>query len=185
MPAAAGGGAVIREGVEAFDLATLRPAIAADLLEHRLCVDVAAVVHLRVVERDVTDRLVAFLRAVGVERLQPLAEVIHEPQLGAAVARPIDDLVVPLHQPMGIGEGALLFAGKLRRHEEDLRLDLLRPQLAVANRMALRTEIGTPDLVGVALPQTVEFATPDRKSVVSGKSVTGSVILVGCRILKK
>src|SRR3546814_19739530 len=90
----------------------------------------------------VTDRLVAFLRAVGVERLQPLAEVIHEPQLGAAVARPIDDLVVPLHQPMGIGEGALLFAGKLRRHEEDLRLDLLRPQLAVANRMALRPEIG-------------------------------------------
>src|SRR3546814_18931912 len=85
-------------------------------------------------ERDVTDRLVAFLRAVGVERLQPLAEVIHEPQLGAAVARPIDDLVVPLHQPMGIGEGALLFAGKLRRPEEALRLDLLRPQLAVATR---------------------------------------------------
>src|SRR3546814_7598026 len=74
-PAAAGGGAVILEVVEAFDLATLRPAIAADLLEHRLCVDVAAVVHLRVVERDVTDRLVAFLRDVGVERLQPLAEV--------------------------------------------------------------------------------------------------------------
>src|SRR3546814_8206376 len=74
-PAAAGGGAVILEVVEAFDLATLRPAIAADLLEHRLCVDVAAVVNLRVVERDVTDRLVAFLRAVGVERLQPLAEV--------------------------------------------------------------------------------------------------------------
>src|SRR3546814_2692692 len=47
-PAAAGGGAVILEVVEAFDLATLRPAIAADLLEHRLCVDVAAVVHLRV-----------------------------------------------------------------------------------------------------------------------------------------
>src|SRR3546814_10143188 len=61
---------------------------------------------------------------------------------------------------MGIGEGALLFAGKLRRHEEDLRLDLLRPQLAVANRMALRPEIGTLDLVGVAHHQPVELAQP-------------------------
>src|SRR5581483_1035881 len=76
----------------------------------------------RVVPGEVLDGLVAGVGAAGVESLEPDPKVIHEPQVGAAVARRLDDLVVPLDEPLGVGEGALLLTRQRGGQEEYLTL---------------------------------------------------------------
>ena len=64
--------------------------------------------HLAVVPGERLDRPVLEILGVGVGLLQAAAEVVHEPQVGAAVALRLDRLVVPLEHPLGVGERTVL-----------------------------------------------------------------------------
>ena len=85
---------------------------------------------LGVVPGEVDDRPVAAGLRARVVALDALEQVVHEPQLRARVARRVERLVVPLQQPLGVGEVAVLLHVRCGRHQEDLRLDVLRAQLA-------------------------------------------------------
>jgi hypothetical protein len=82
--------------------------------------------------------------------------VVHEPQLAAAVAGRFDRLVVPLQQPLGVGEGAVLLGVGGRGQQEDLGGDLLGAQLAGLDLRPVAPEAGRFDLDQVADDQPVE-----------------------------
>ena len=71
-------------------------------------------------------RLVSGVGRAGVQLLQPLAEVVDEPGVGAAVVGRVEGLVVPLQQPLRVGQGAVFLRGGRRGDEEDLGLDVGR-----------------------------------------------------------
>ena len=75
-----------------------------------------------VVPGELEQRLVPRVGRAGVQLLEPLAEVVDEPGVGAAVAGRVEGLVVPLEQPLRVGEAAVLLRRGGRRDEEDLRL---------------------------------------------------------------
>ena len=107
--------------------------------------------------RQVEERPV--LRVVRV--LQPLAEhaaeVVVEPELGAAVVLRLDGLEVPLQQPLRIRERAVLLDVRRRRHEEDLCPDLAGLQLARLDLRAVVPERRRLDLDEVADDEPVEL----------------------------
>src|SRR6202007_1052224 len=79
-----------------------------------------------VVPGEAEQRLVARVGRAGIEGLEPAAEVVEEPGVGAAVALGVDGLAVPLQYPLGVGETALLLRRSRRGNEEDLGLDVGR-----------------------------------------------------------
>src|SRR6266508_1319537 len=87
----------------------------------------------RILPAQVFDRLVFRVIAVGIERLQASAKVIEEPEVRTALAWRVDHPVVPLNEPMSVGEGTLLLTCQRGWHQEDLRLDLVRPDFATLN----------------------------------------------------
>src|SRR5207248_9258072 len=89
----------------------------------------------RVLPGQAEGRQVAWVVRAG-EFLADLApEVVDEPEVGAAVALRVERLEVPLPEPLRVRERAVLLDVRRRRHEEDLRADLFRLQLA---RLELR-----------------------------------------------
>jgi hypothetical protein len=56
-------------------------------------------------------------------------EVIVKPQFGPSVTMRFDCLVMPLEQPLSIGEAAVFLGVSGGRHPEDLCVDILRPQV--------------------------------------------------------
>ena len=133
-PAAAGRAAVVLQLLKALELLTVGDGVAVDLPQHRAASGSA------VSPLTGYSQVSAWICAsrgsalCGIELLQPLAEVIDEPQVGAAVAGRITYLVVPLHQPRGVCQRAFL----LRRHrggqKEDLGADPLRRAVRRAAR---------------------------------------------------
>ena len=79
-PAAAGGRSVVLELLVALDLLLLRPRVAVDLLQHLVARGLALLPVDRVVPGQVLDRLILWIVAVGVELLQPGAQVVDEPE---------------------------------------------------------------------------------------------------------
>ena len=156
-PAAAGGGAVVLQCLVARDLLAVRDRVAVDLAEDRLGIGFALRAALRIKPGERLDTAVATVRAVGVERLQALAEMVDEPEIGTAVARCVQHGVVPLHQPVGVGDRAVLLAGQGGREEEHLGLDVLRPRLALLDEAALLPEIRRLGHRHVADDQEVEL----------------------------
>src|SRR5581483_7767110 len=57
---------------------------------------------------------------------QPPADVVQEPQIRPAVPRRIDGLIVPLQQPLRVGQRALFFGRGRRRQEKNFRPYSLR-----------------------------------------------------------
>src|SRR6266481_7238649 len=74
-------------------------------------------------------------RIVGLFRFgdQAQSELMHEPCLGARVARRIDSFLSPLQHALCLCEGAFLFGMTRRWKKEDFCLDLFRLQFAVLN----------------------------------------------------
>src|SRR5262249_49099164 len=79
-----------------------------------------------VVPGQVQERLVPGIRRVGVKLLQSFPEVVEKPRVGAAIAGWIDGLVVPLDEPLRVGQAAFLLRRRGRGDEEDLGLDIGR-----------------------------------------------------------
>ena len=82
----------------------------------------------RIVPVQMFDRCILRLRAAGIERLQAFAQVVDKPGIGPAIARRLHDFVMPLDEPMRIGEGALLLTGQRCWQQEDLSLYILWSQ---------------------------------------------------------
>src|SRR5438105_4292569 len=101
-PATAGGRSIVLELLEAFDLAALGPSVAVDLLQHRIGRRFFLFPFGGIIPRQCGEPEVLGVRAAGVELLQPAAEMKNEPGFRAAVARPADNLLVPLQKAMGI-----------------------------------------------------------------------------------
>lgn len=76
------------------------------------------------------ERLIPASRLASCLLLQAAAEVMNEPGLAPRIARRVDRLVVVLDQTLSVCEGAFLLGDAGRREEKDLRLDLLRDELA-------------------------------------------------------
>ena len=93
---------------------------AVDLREHRLGARLLDLARRRVVPRQVEERPV--LRILRVLQLlaDHAAEVVVEPELGAAVVLRLDRLEVPLEQPLRVRERAVLLDVRGGRQEEDL-----------------------------------------------------------------
>ena len=167
-PGAAGGRAVVLQVGERTDrlAAWLSPArcVAVDLLQDAARADGSSLIRqsrvgllVEVVPDQRLDRPIALLLAVGVQLLEPQAEVVGEPDVGAGVVGRIGGLVVPLHQPLRVGEAAVGLGDRRRRQEEHLGLDVLRLQLAAGHLRRILPEGGRLGLVQVADDQPVEL----------------------------
>jgi hypothetical protein len=111
-----------------------------DLAQHVLGVRLGVGAVFGVVPGEVADRPVALALRARVVRLDALAEVMGEVELGAGVAGRVERLVTPLQEPLRVREVALLLHVRGGRHEEDLRADVLRPNLARADLRRLPPE---------------------------------------------
>src|SRR6201999_269975 len=120
--AAGGGGGVAQLRIGRQHLAVGVPAV--DLGQHRL--GARLVVHAagRVVPGEVQHGTVSLVGRVPETLADATPEVIHEPQLRALVGDGLDRLVVPLHHPLGVGEGAVLLGVGGGGEEEHLGLEL-------------------------------------------------------------
>ena len=101
--------------------------LADNLLRVRLALNarvggVVALVEVEVPEQ-VLEALVARLGAVGIELLEAQRQLVGEPGVGAAVARRVGGLLVPLDPALGVGEAAVHLGHLGRREQEDLGLD--------------------------------------------------------------
>src|SRR5690349_2989758 len=93
-----------------------------------------------------------------------------EPQLRAAVAGPVDQLVMPLHETMRVRESTfLLSCSDRRRHEEKFGLDVSCSELAVFHELTRVPERSRLGLGEIAHDEPVEIrkaALHDRLAVV-------------------
>jgi hypothetical protein len=112
---------------------------------------------LGVVPLEVLDRPVARVGRVLELLLDPQRQVVHEPQLRARVARRVERLVAPLHEPLGLREGALLLQVRGGGHEEHLGLDVLRAELAVLDLRHVLPERRRLDLGELADDEPLEL----------------------------
>ncbi len=110
----------------------------------------------RVVPGQVEQRAVAGQRRAGQLLPDHPAQVVEEPQLGAAVGGRVDGLLPPLQQPLGLGERALLLHVRGGRQEEHLGAALLGHDLAGRDLGAVLPERGALDHEQVADHQPVE-----------------------------
>ncbi len=86
---------------------------------------------------------------------QALAEVVDEPGIGPAIAGRIDGLVVPLQEPLRVGEAAFFFRGGGGGNEEDFGFDLGRGRagrivLPERRRFPSRTSPAPPAIAACA-----------------------------------
>src|SRR5207244_10426460 len=109
---------------------------ARDLGEYRLGARLLVLSARRVVPGEIEQRPIARRLRIRELLADDAAEVVVEPEVGAAVLLRLHRLVVPLQQPLRVRERAVLLEVRRRRQEEDLRRDLLRLQLA-------RLDLGT------------------------------------------
>ncbi len=127
-PAAAGRGAVGLEllvGGERIPLGV--PAV--DLGEDGFRVRFGLPALRRVLPGQVEHRPVHLVGGPGELPPDDPPQVVGEPQVAARVAGRFDRLVVPLEQPLGVGEAAVLLGVRGGRQEEHLGADVLRAQL--------------------------------------------------------
>ena len=124
-PGAARGRAVLLEVGKGGQRLFVGPGVAVDLLEHlvgrRLVLDAPCgdFGGFRLVIPDqVLDRPVAVVCGILVELLEPLAEMVGEPEVAARIVGRVGGLFVILQQPLGIGERAFHFGDSGRRQEE-------------------------------------------------------------------
>ena len=110
----------------------------------------------RIVPHEIEDRAILGVVRSGQLLAHPPCELVGEPQIRAAVLRRLDGLAVPLHQPLGVGERAVLLGVRGRRQEEDLRGYLLGTRLARLDLRRVVPECRRLDLVGVAHDEPVE-----------------------------
>src|SRR4029079_1781689 len=121
-PAAAGGGPVVpQRRVPAHRLAVGVRAV--DLAQDGVRARLAALVD-GVVPGQVLQRAVARIGRAREAFLDAPSELVVEPQVAAAVAGRLDGLVVPLQQPLGVGEGAVLLAVGGGGQEDNLGADV-------------------------------------------------------------
>ena len=104
-----------------------------------------------VVEEQVLESLIASGLTIRIELLQALAELIGEPNIGAAVARRFSRLEVRLQHPLRVRKGAVGFCNLCRRKKEDLGLDVLNLDFA-----ALHFRRGFPEIDGLVLPVVLD-----------------------------
>src|SRR5690606_5522811 len=119
-PTPAGRRAIVLKVLKARQLLLIRPGVAVDFLQDGSGGRLSAFSRDGIAEGERADRFVALQTAVRIEFFQALAQVIEKPELGPAVTRRFQDLVVPLHEAMGVGEGAALLASERSGHQEDL-----------------------------------------------------------------
>jgi hypothetical protein len=139
-PAAGGRRAVVSELRERVHELPHGEVVPVDLAQHVLGVRLGVGAVFGVVPGEVADRPVALALRARVVRLDALAEVMGEVELGAGVAGRVERLVTPLQEPLRVREVALLLHVRGGRHEEDLRADVLRPNLARADLRRLPPE---------------------------------------------
>ena len=130
--------------------------VAVDLLQHVERARFSVLTVGGVVPGEVEDRPVALVGRPGQPFADHEAEVVEEPQLGAAVPRWLDRLLAPLQHPLGLGEGALLLHVGGGRHQEDLGGALLRHDLAGGHLGGVLPEGRALDLEEVAHDEPVE-----------------------------
>ena len=104
--------------------------IAVQLGQHRLGGRLGLGAVLGVVPGQVEHRPVGLGRGAGQPGPDPLAQVVDERQVAAGVAGRVQRLGVPLEQPLGVGEAAVLLHVRGGGQEEHLGRDLLGDQLA-------------------------------------------------------
>src|SRR5215212_2738291 len=109
-----------------------------------------------VVPLEIPDRPVLRIFRIRELLLDPTPEVIHEPQLRAAVALGIHRFVPPLQEALGVRERTRFLHMRRSRQEEDLRAYLLRLQLAGLYLWRVVPEGGRFALVEVAHHEPVE-----------------------------
>ncbi len=108
-----------------------------------------------------------------IELLEAASQIVNEPGLRAGGAGRVNGLVMPLHQPLGVGVGAILLGCDRCRKQKDLRLDVRGPHLSasdfgsvVPERCGLRLEQVTdhqPVEVGERPAGEVGVLTADRR----------------------
>ena len=160
-PAATGRAAVILQIREVRNLLAIGHRVAVDLAQDRFRVRLLPHAAHRILPGQRLNRPIARQGAVGVELLQPAAEMEDEMQVRAAVARRLERRIVPLHQPLGVGDRAVLLAGQCRRQQEHLGPDLRRLAFAALDQAPLAPEIGGFHERHVAHDQPFELAEPD------------------------
>ena len=147
--------------------------IAVDLAQHRGCIRLRDAPADRIVPRQRLDRRVACLRAVGVQLLQPPAEVIDEPEVRTGYPLAVrSTLSCHCTRRRGIRHGAFLLRRHRRRQEEHLGADVLagdssprctRPALAARNSPSRSWRSHAPRAIPVRdRPRSIrsEFAPP-------------------------
>src|SRR5207248_7744795 len=107
-------------------------------------VDLAMGAPGRVAPHETPDGLVALFPRARVKLLEAQAEVVGEIEIAAAVAGRLDRLVMPLQEPLRVGEGAVLLDVGRGGEEEDLGLDVPWRHLA---RLDLRSR--APEFSGL------------------------------------
>ena len=105
------------------------------------------------------------LAAARVHFFQPPAQLEVEPGLRTAVAGRLDHLVVPLDQPVSVGERAFLLARQRGRHQKYLGFDVLRPQLARSHFGRCIPERGSLGLERVAHHQPLQIGQTHAQQV--------------------
>src|ERR1043166_260063 len=110
----------------------------------------------RVLPPQSLDQLVPLVFRIRELPLDQPAEVEVEPELRAAVLLRLDRLPVPLQQPLRVREGPVLLGVRRGGEEEDLRLDLLRLELARLDLRAVVPEGGRLDLYDIAYDEPLE-----------------------------
>ena len=119
-PAAARRRPVVAQRREPVDRRAVGDREAVDLLQHLEHIGLVVRTDRRVRPREVEQRAILRVRRPRVQRAQPQAEVVHEPQLAAPIARRLDRLVVELQQPLRVRVRAVLLGVRGRGEEEDL-----------------------------------------------------------------
>jgi hypothetical protein len=103
------------------------------------------------------------------ELLPDLApEVVHEPQLGAAVGARLHRLLAPLQETLGVGEGAGFLDVASGRHEEDLSPYPFGLELAGLYFGRVVPEGGGLYLLEVAYDEPVEVGEGEARELAVG-----------------
>src|SRR6185369_10024297 len=132
-PCTASGGTVVFQIFDMGELLTVSNGVSVNFLEHFFGVRFGVWSLRRVVPGKGIQSGVTRARVFASLRFQTSAQVVHEPQLAAAVARGFDGLVPELQKPLCIGECALFLRRARGRKEEHLRTDASRRHLSPEN----------------------------------------------------
>ena len=168
--------AVVLELAEPLQvLRGIRGHVPVDFAQHLARADLARVerhlARIRIeVPGEVVPPLVARQRGRRVRLLQPLRQVVVEPAVGAAVARRLGGVAVPLQHALRVGEAAVVLRDLGGGEEEDLGLDVGDVHLTVLH---FRREVPMGGRFGepvVLYDQPIELAQrPAGRGTVEGR----------------